>query len=64
MKDIKKEIDLPIQLQNDVKMIHQGCYFTYQQDTTYYLYINEVGIGALIFIKMNRYMEILESWVK
>ena len=64
VKDIKKEIDLPIQLQNDVKMIHQGCYFTYQQDTTYYLYINEVGMEALIFIKMNRYMEILESWVK
>ena len=51
MKDIKKEIDLPIQLQNDVKMIHQGCYFTYQQDATYYLYINEVGIGSSYFYK-------------
>ena len=51
MKDIKKEIDLLIQLQNDVKMIHQGCYFTYQQDTTYYLYINEVGIGSSYFYK-------------
>ena len=51
VKDIKKEIDLPIQLQNDVKMIHQGCYFTYQQDTTYYLYINEVGIGSSYFYK-------------
>ena len=51
VKDIKKEIDLPIQLQNDVKMIHQGCYFTYQQDTTYYLYINDVGIGSSYFYK-------------
>ena len=51
VKDIKKEIDLPIQLQNDVKMIHQGCYFTYQQDATYYLYINEVGIGSSYFYK-------------
>lgn len=51
MKDIKKEIDLPIQLQNDVKMIHQGRYFTYQQDATYYLYINEVGIGSSYFYK-------------
>ena len=51
MKDIKKEIDLPIQLQNDVKMIHQGCCFTYQQDATYYLYINEVGIGSSYFYK-------------
>lgn len=51
MKDIKKEIDLPIQLQNDVKMIHQGCYFTYQQDATYYLYINDVGIGSSYFYK-------------
>lgn len=51
LKDIKKEIDLPIQLQNDVKMIHQGCYFTYQQDATYYLYINEVGIGSSYFYK-------------
>lgn len=46
LKDIKKEINIPLQLQNDVKMIHQGCYFTYQQDSTYYLYINEVGIGS------------------
>ena len=51
VKDIKKEIDLPIQLQNDVKMIHQGCCFTYQQDATYYLYINEVGIGSSYFYK-------------
>ena len=40
-----------LQLQNDVKMIHQGCYFTYQQDSTYYLYINEVGIGSSYFYK-------------
>lgn len=32
-------------------MIHQGCYFTYQQDATYYLYINEVGIGSSYFYK-------------
>lgn len=32
-------------------MIHQGCYFTYQQDSTYYLYINEVGIGSSYFYK-------------
>ncbi len=64
MKDIKKEIDLPIQLQNDVKMIHQGCYFTYQQDTTLLSIYKMKGIGSSYFIKMNRYMEILESWVK
>lgn len=51
LKDIKKEITIPVQLQNDVKMIHQGCYFTYQQDSTYYLYINEVGIGSSYFYK-------------
>jgi len=51
LKDIKKEINIPLQLQNDVKMIHQGCYFTYQQDSTYYLYINEVGIGSSYFYK-------------
>lgn len=51
LKEIKKEITTPIQLQNDVKMIHQGCYFTYQQDSTYYLYINEVGVGSSYFYK-------------
>ena len=51
LKDIKKEVTIPIQLQNDVKMIHQGCYFTYQQDATYYLYINEVGVGSSYFYK-------------
>ena len=51
LKDIKKEILIPIQLQNDVKMIHQGCYFNYQQDATYYLYINDVGVGSSYFYK-------------
>lgn len=51
LKDIKKEILIPIQLQNDVKMIHQGCYFTYQQNATYYLYINDVGVGSSYFYK-------------
>ena len=51
VKRYQKEINIPLQLQNDVKMIHQGCYFTYQQDSTYYLYINEVGIGSSYFYK-------------
>ncbi len=49
IKDLKDKLKIPVYLQNDVKMMHQGRYFHHQLNHSYYVHINEVGIGGSYF---------------
>lgn len=46
VEKLKKQTSIPIDLENDVKVMHLGKYFHEPIARSFYLHINEVGIGS------------------
>ncbi|MEG0277312.1 MAG: ROK family protein [Coprobacillus sp.] len=46
VKDLKECIDVPVYLENDVKVMQLGTYFQKHINNSVYLYINDVGVGS------------------
>lgn len=46
VKNLKKQTQIPIYLENDVKMMHLGRYYHAPMKRSVYLHINEAGIGS------------------
>ena len=45
-KELNEEVNIPIYLENDVKAMHLGEYYTHSLNRSVYLHVNEVGIGS------------------
>lgn len=46
VQTLKDSIDIPVCLQNDVKAMHYGQYLNHPVTPSFYLHINELGIGG------------------
>lgn len=46
VQSLKSETKMLVVLENDVKAMHWGCYSNSLQDCSYYLHINQIGLGS------------------